>query len=519
MVDARQTRVFWPALLLASLVGLVLRVEVGRKTFISFDEWQHLFMAASARWSDLAFELQTNAHPPLFFLLLRYVVKLGHVGLYRLISVASGTGSILVVGLIARKVIDSPTLQLVCASAFALSADAISISVEIRSYQLTVFLSLLAFLFWLRMFPGTDGRTSVRSCIAFAVCSSLAVSCHYSAVFFLAACLLILPLARLRWPVVAALIVPCAVFAVEYFVHAGVQPMQGYLFDFYFGATPNESVVSFIARNAQNFFNLFSPIELRSSTVFLMASLLICALVAWVLIRRRNKAVPIVFAMAMVLELLAASLAGKYPFGGMLRHQYIAGPFLLIAAFVVLDALPNLRYAIPAVVLAASIANAVIEVPKLIFYPGVVLLQPEFDAWHSAFPNARAVYLDHWGVIGYFIHTSEQPRSFVRHIPDPAVIDEYRTPDGVDIFYDKTRNVIDFSDPSVYRSLADCLRDSGVKELTLFFYSPGDKPIDWTPNDLENLIVGRATEQGLTTIKVVAGKTSLAAAFKLREPE
>src|ERR1700735_5595715 len=101
MVEARQTRVFWLVLLLTSMVGLAIRVEVGRKTFISFDEWQHLFMAASARWSDLSFELATTSHPPLFFLLLKYVVKLGHVGLYRLIPVASGTGSIIVVGLIA----------------------------------------------------------------------------------------------------------------------------------------------------------------------------------------------------------------------------------------------------------------------------------------------------------------------------------------------------------------------------------------------------------------------------------
>ncbi len=512
MDEARQTRVFWLALLITSLVGLVIRVEVGRKTFISFDEWQHVFMASSARWSDLTFELQTNAHPPLFFLLLRYIVKLGNVGLYRLISVASGTGSIIVVGLIARKVIDSPILQLACAAAFALSADAISISAEIRSYQLTVFLCLLAFLFWLE-------KVSPRNCIAFAVCSSLAVSCHYSAVFFLAACLLILPLSRLRWPVVAALIVPCTVFAVEYFVHAGAQPMQGYLFDFYFGQTPNESVTSFVARNSQSFFNLFSPIEIHSQTVFLFISLLLCALVVWVMIKRWNKAVPILFALAMVLELLVGALARKYPFGGMLRHQYIAGPFLLIAAFVVLDALPSPRYAIPVLALAASIANAVVEVPKLIFYPGVVLLKPEFDIWHAAFPNARAVYVDHWGVIGYFIHTSEQPRAFVRRIPDHAVIDEYSTPAGTDIFYDKSRDVLDLSDPSVYRSFAACLRGSGVKELTLFFYSPGDKPIDQMPENQEAAITQRAGEQGLTTIKVVVGKTSIAAAFKLKEPE
>lgn len=506
---------FWPVLLLTTLIGFVIRVEVGRKTFISFDEWQHLFMAASARWSDLSFELATNAHPPLFFLLLRYIVKLGHVGLYRFISVASGTGSIIVVGLIARKVIDSPILQMVCAAAFALSADAISISVEIRSYQLTVFLTLLAFLFWLGMYQ----RITTRACIGFAVCSSLAISCHYSAVFFLGACFIILPLAGFRWQIVSALAVPCAVFAGEYFVHAGAQPLQGYLFDFYFGQTPDESVLAFIARNSRNFFNLFSPIEIRSTAVFLAVSLLLCALIVWALVRQRNKAVPIVFATALVVELLAAALARKYPFGGMLRHQYIAGPFLLIAAFVVLDALPTFRYAIPALVLTASIANAVVAVPKLIFYPGVVLLKPEYDAWHSAFPNARAVYVDHWGVIGYFIHTSTQQRTFVRTIADPAVIDEYRTPAGTDIFYDKTRNVLDMSDPSVYRSFAACLRGSGVKELTLFFYSPGDKPIDQVPENQEAAITRRAAEQGLTTTGFVDGKTSLVAAFKLREPE
>src|SRR4051794_34214219 len=79
--------VFWPVLLLVSIAGFLLRLEVGRKTYISFDEWQHVFMAASARWTDLAFELRTNSHPPLFFLLLRGIVRLGNVALYRSISI------------------------------------------------------------------------------------------------------------------------------------------------------------------------------------------------------------------------------------------------------------------------------------------------------------------------------------------------------------------------------------------------------------------------------------------------
>src|SRR5438067_6714125 len=100
--------VFWPALLLVAVAGFLLRLEVGRETYINFDEWQHLFMAASARWSDLSFELRTNSHPPLYFLLLRGIVRLGHVALYRSISIVAGAGSIITVGLISRKIIQSP---------------------------------------------------------------------------------------------------------------------------------------------------------------------------------------------------------------------------------------------------------------------------------------------------------------------------------------------------------------------------------------------------------------------------
>jgi uncharacterized membrane protein len=180
---------FWPVLLLITLAGFVIRVEVGRKTYISFDEWQHLFMASSARWTDLSFELKTNSHPPLYFLLLRGLVKLGKVPFYRTISVAAGAGSIVVVGLIARRILHSTAIQLLCAAAFSLSAAAIAISVQIRSYQLAVFLVLLAFLSWLGMFPEADGRIRIRPCVTFAICTSLAVFCHYSAIFFLGACL------------------------------------------------------------------------------------------------------------------------------------------------------------------------------------------------------------------------------------------------------------------------------------------------------------------------------------------
>jgi hypothetical protein len=531
-------RLFWVLLIVTAFIGLVIRIDVGRKTVISFDEWQHLFMAGSARWSDLSYELRTNAHPPLFFLLLRGILKLRNVALYRSVSIASGVGSIVVVGLIARKLFRSPAVQLLCAAVFALSADAISISAEIRSYQLTVFLVLLAFLFWLGMFHAgdkkeEDGKTRTRSGIGFAICVSLAVSSHYSAVFFLAACLIV-SVARIvksrLWPVAAAMLVPCTVFAVEYFVHASVQPVQGYLADYYFGGTPGETWLSFAIRNFGNFFNLFSPIELHSPSAFIPVILLLCAAGAWALMTPARSRPAILLAAVMTVELLAAALARKYPFGGMLRHQYIVGPFLLIAGFAILDTLIPatavlMRRAVAALVLAASIGNLIARAPSLILYPGVTLMQEEFNTWNSAFPDAPAIYLDHWSVIAWFIFTSDRPRSFVRNIPDPdsAVIDEYHVPggsaNGTDIFYDKTRGVVSLSDPSLYRSFAACLRASGHKELVLFFMSPGEEPIDRNPAGLERGIVQRAADQGLIASGIVIRRTSLAAGFQLRPSE
>jgi hypothetical protein len=326
---------------------------------------------------------------------------------------------------------------------------------------------------------------------------------------------------------------PCVVFAIYYIVHVRAQLMQGYDPEFYRGGTPKETATSFLLRNSRNFFNLFSPLELNSATAVFVVVALFCFAAIWVVFRLLRtpsasggaKAAAILFAGIIVLELLAASLAREYPFGGLLRHQYIAGPFLLMAAFVIADTLtsvgsPALRIATSALLLTGCVANLIIEGPKLVLYPGQVLLNDEFIAWSAAFPDTHAVYLDHWGVIGHFIHTNDRRRVFVRRLADDALIDQYHisdgTPEGTEIFYDKTRDVLDLSDASVYRSFAACLRGAGVGELTLFFFSPGNRPFDRMPDDLKTLIVQKAAEQGLAAINVRVSRTFVFAGFALK---
>ncbi len=547
----RAGRLFWPLLLFIGLVGLAIRLYVGQHESMSYDEWQHVFMASAPRMQDLLFEIGVNAHPLFFFLLLRGLLRLGHgILLYRSISILTGVASILLTGLICRKTLRSPLLQLLCAAAFALSGTAIWVSTQARSYELAVSLVLLAFLSYLDMIPDPGKPVRLRAYVTFAIASSLAVWSLYSAVFFLGACLaapVLLAVVgggfrrrlisgldkRSIWLSVLSLALPCAVFA-AHIAHIRAQPIQGALYEFYWGMTPNDTLSAFLLRNSRNVLNFFSPMELGSTGAFLVTTILLGAAglgILWKASRTKPglkaaSVVPVAFAAVIVLEFLAASLARAYPFGGMMRYQYIAAPFLLLAAFVFLDALDAIagrvtRRGIPIFLGATIIVNPAYNWHKLIEFPDTVILSNEFADYSTAFPHARAVYVDSYTVWGYFAHTDDGRRRFVRRISGPGWIDQYRiwggAHDGTTIFYDKTPFRLNFSDSSRYESIAACLRQSGVEEIVLFWFSPGHEPLDQDTAALKKLIGEEAAAQGLAATKVFVGETTVFAGFRLAD--
>src|SRR4051812_883413 len=145
---------------------------------MDFDEWQQVFMASAPRWKDLAYELHAEAHPPAFYLLLKGLLALGHGKLlYRCIALVPGVASVFLVGIIARKLLRSSALAVVCAGALALSTAAITISIEVRQYQLTVFLILIAFDAYLAMWADEPAGDGIYA--RYAACSALAILCHY----------------------------------------------------------------------------------------------------------------------------------------------------------------------------------------------------------------------------------------------------------------------------------------------------------------------------------------------------
>ena len=531
--------VWWLAAIAA--VALVIRAYIGSIEFMEFDEWQQVFMASVPRWKDLAYELNAEAHPPAFYLLLKALMMLGHSKLlYRCIALVPGTGSVVLVGIIARKLLRSSPMALLCAGALALSTAAITISIEVRQYQLAVFFVLVAFDALLEMWTAEAPRRR-RPYVIYAVSSGLAVLCHYSAIVFLGGCALlagarqVFDSSRRRpwdWRLTASVASPLALFGYLYVTHARKLGILGYLYPFYWGQTPGETLAGFLSRNVQNFWNLFALFdfpESRDRGIVLALTALLGLSSAVIVFRTRRpgnrSTLAILLASVMVCELAGLSIARAYPFGGFLRHQYIVGPFLILAAFAVLDRLASLlgrraRIALMTLTGLLLIGHVVAAWPRLVIWPNHVVYAEEFNRYRAEFPDARAVYVDHFGVIGYFINTDDRRRRFVRRIDDVFAIDQYRIdgPSGrVQIFYDKTRYTLNMRRPSLYRSLARCLRQSGVNELTLFFFSPGDVPLKDDPDTLRRVITRTAAGEGLTATKVVIGTTTIFAGFELKQ--
>ena len=76
-----------------NVAALVPRFVLGASQFIQFDGYWHVFTATQDRWALFLSEWHIDAHPPLYYLLLRIVAKMGHSHLvYRSASIIPGVG-------------------------------------------------------------------------------------------------------------------------------------------------------------------------------------------------------------------------------------------------------------------------------------------------------------------------------------------------------------------------------------------------------------------------------------------
>lgn len=172
-------------LLLVCVVAGAARVYVAAEKPLNYDEYWHIFVAQQDTREGLAREWRSNAHPPLYYWLLRLLVSLARGPLVdRSISLLAGVLAVLVIGQILAKVAKDPVVAPLGAFAFALAPSAVLISSEVRSYMLCTLFLLVAFSQYVGL---VKGPPSFRALVIFSGASCLALMSHYFTIFFLAA--------------------------------------------------------------------------------------------------------------------------------------------------------------------------------------------------------------------------------------------------------------------------------------------------------------------------------------------
>ncbi len=530
-------------LLLISFASLIPRLHVGRDQYIEYDGWWHVFIAKQDNWSIFLQSIRATAHPPLFYLLLKFACYWGSSRLvYRSVSLLAGAGAVFLAGKIAQKVSTHWLAPLLAATAFACSQGAIVMSCEVRSYMTFTFFMMLAFYYYLDLIRADEHDTGSR--IGFAAATALAVSSHYSAVFFIAACV--------AAPVFLAIVNPdyrpilkrqltrklaanfltglfiLAVMVFLYFVHARYygSPLD-YMAEYFYQRGGAESVAGFLLRNLHNIFNLFLPVPVEGQQAGWMImgafAAVTVAAIYWIEIRKKTRdalaGTPLLFLLLLLGAVMAAAVLGKYPFGGYYRQQFLFFPFLVLSLCLLLDRLP-----MPGKRLALALGFAAVAWNARSQYEDYQLVRPELYAremnlHRTSLPDMEAVYLDGFNIINFFIYYNDWKWHFDGPLPEDPFVYEYRLDKGsktIEVFQDRKQWNFDLEKPPLYQDLSFSLQHTGG-EICIFYIRQFVPDVVRTPEQVEQFkeeVAGLAAREHLRVSKMVLEGYHVFAEFK-----
>ncbi|HEY3824762.1 MAG TPA: hypothetical protein VGL82_09395 [Bryobacteraceae bacterium] len=486
--------------LLIALAAAIPRLLLGVSQSIEYDGYWDIFIALQDKWPTFWDDIFSQAHPPLYFLLLKATLRFGHsLLIYRSVSLLAGIASVVQVGWIARKVTGSNVRAYQSALVFGLAMPGIIVSDEVRTYTLSVFFVLLSFSCLLGIPGSANSREEGRRRVGFASGAILAFLTHYFAFFYAGAAMAILlgqfaartyKGAVSSWKAEAATSLPVvAAMYTLYREHASrvALAQQDHLMSFYYDPNGNETVAAFLLRNWKNFVNLFSPHQISADAMAFVVLMLALAggLFSAAALLRRTQDVSAVRALwtilitAMMLgEFALAALAGKYPFGGDLRQQYLLFPFLTVSGAIVFEQTAGkLSGFVPAygrMLLNGLAIVAIVWVSVFQFeqYPKTLakVMADDMKAFDRMEPMPEAVYLDQFNLITFFTFHDDWEWSSLSRQPIPG-IHIYRIrrgPEQMLVFRDETQWNFQPDDFDVYSKLAECLRALKVRNLSIF---------------------------------------------------
>jgi hypothetical protein len=176
----------------------------------------------------------------------------------------------------------------------------------------------------------------------------------------------------------------------------------------------SESIFAYVARTSHKLFLLGFPEIPTGPVITITVALVLLATWGWLVSRRRVRGrlgiIPLMIFPAMVFLNLLAGLAGRYPYGGTLRHEIFLFPFAIAAFFVLLDSvrrqvpLPwsSNRMWLSAITLGIAISCAA----WMTNYRFVTkaLMQDQMERFRAVFKTPSTVLVDQFNFIIFFSH-------------------------------------------------------------------------------------------------------------------
>lgn len=485
---------FTLGLILIALISAIPRLIFGTSQRIEYDGYWHVFIAQQDKWHNFWQDIRVNAHPPLFFLLLKFLIHFGRTTLiYRSISLVTGTISVYYVGSIARKITQSGPWAYTTALAYGLAMPAIIVSCEVRSYMLSSLFILISFSCLLDLTISSDPGRELRLRAGFVIAAILACLSHYYAFFYAGASCALLGAwflvrkargLRASWIAEISTILPLPiVIVILYKTHANLKAViQPHLAPFYFDPSGTETISAFLIRNWKNLLNLFLPWQtsgdVAAIAIFLLAAISGIGLLLRLFSAREKSALQASWTILMTAgilgEIVVLAVDGKYPFGGDLRQQFVLFPFIVLFAAILASQLTTLipeKGRLPAVsaVAIATVWISVVWYEQTPKWPEDVLAD-HMRAFDKLVPQPASVYLDQWNLITFFIYHHNWRWTSLGQQP-VAGVDIYRITRGTRqmlVFRDMTEWNIRAENVDVYRKLSECLHATHVPEVSIF---------------------------------------------------
>jgi hypothetical protein len=193
---------------------------------------------------------------------------------------------------------------------------------------------------------------------------------------------------------------------------------------------------------------------------------------------------------------MVGGLFGKYPFGGMMRHQMLLLLFAPLAAWTALDTVRTrarspagralaLALALAAVGVSATATARHIARARHVTWPGVAEMERDFGA-------EAAIHVDQFNLIGFFMSAHDWRWSYRGPLGPPGVEAYLLTRDGRSrtLIAHRERWNADPYEPGLYRDIATASHVAGAPCGVLFVAR--QQPFDVPPSAEQMRLLSRA---------------------------